>query len=129
MARYLAAHSERCSGCKTCQLICTLVHFKENNPKKGALIIKPNLPEPGFQVITCTQCGECANVCPTGAIYEENGVYKIDKEKCVGCYVCVDACPENAMVKHPAETAPIKCDLCGECVNYCGTKALYITEG
>lgn len=129
MAKHLAAKAGLCSGCKVCQLVCALVHFKENNPKKGALIVKSNLPEPGFNVVTCTQCGICASVCPVEAIYQENGVYKIDRERCIGCYACVSACPEEVMVKHPAESAPIKCDLCGECVEFCGLNVLYIAQG
>jgi ferredoxin len=33
----------------------------------------------------CTACGECASVCPTGAISPAKGVYKIDPDGCTEC--------------------------------------------
>jgi len=55
---------KRCSGCRACQVACSLHLFRENNPKKAALIIAPHFPAPGaFEVQVCTQCGQCAEVC------------------------------------------------------------------
>ena len=39
----------------------------------------------------------CVKACNFGAIGMENGVPKIDYEKCVGCMACADACPTGAM--------------------------------
>lgn len=39
----------------------------------------------------CTECGECEEVCPMGAIYEE-GKKNIHAE-CIECYTCVSVCP------------------------------------
>jgi Fe-S-cluster-containing hydrogenase component 2 len=64
--------------------------------------------------------------CPIGAIYEEDGVYRIDKEQCTGCYLCVDACQRGALFVLDEEEAPLKCDLCGKCVDECTPKALLI---
>jgi len=36
-------------------------------------------------VFGCKRCGKCKNVCPVGAIYEENELAKIDPEKCNLC--------------------------------------------
>ncbi len=125
---HLRADSTKCSGCRACLLACSLYHFRENNPKKASLAIIPHFPNPGtFEVRTCTQCGECAEVCPVDCILQnERGVYYIDAQECTACMVCVDACPEGVIFIHPDYEAPFQCDLCEECVSYCGPGALYI---
>lgn len=44
---------------------------------------------------TCTQCGICAEGCPTGAIPSENSSV-IDPEKCITCCACIKNCPQHA---------------------------------
>ena len=116
----------KCSGCKTCQLMCALSHFKEHNPKKAALGITGEFPAPGkYKISLCTQCEKCIPVCPTEAIYKEGNAIKIDPEKCTYCLVCVDECPFGAIFVHREFKVPFICDLCGECVEICPTRALY----
>lgn len=122
----IALNESRCSGCRTCQVICSLHNFKENNPKKAALKIIGHFPSPGnYEIKICDQCGVCAATCQFDAITEVEGVYRIDSEKCTGCGLCVEACPANAMIQHKAETAPIKCVACGLCVEFCQRGAVY----
>ncbi len=48
-----------CNGCKTCiQLGCPAITFEENKA--------------GIDPLLCVNCGMCVQVCPTGAIVEEN---------------------------------------------------------
>ncbi|MCL5780668.1 MAG: 4Fe-4S binding protein [Firmicutes bacterium] len=37
----------------------------------------------------------------------------------------MEVCPSNAMFRHPAEKAPIKCMSCGQCVELCQRGAIY----
>jgi NAD-dependent dihydropyrimidine dehydrogenase PreA subunit len=46
----------------------------------------------------CNGCGECAEICPTGAIILQNGKAALDESLCEGCLVCVDSCPQGAIV-------------------------------
>ncbi|MBI9084845.1 MAG: EFR1 family ferrodoxin [Desulfobacterales bacterium] len=45
----------------------------------------------------CTLCGECASLCPVGAITIEDTV-KTDNMACILCNACVKHCPEGARV-------------------------------
>jgi ferredoxin len=126
----LYADSSKCCGCKACLLACSFSHFEENNTHKAALAIVPHFPKPGtYEVRVCTQCGECANVCPVDAIPQnDKGAYYIDPEICIACDACIDACPEHVIFKVAGRDAPFECDLCGECVNFCGMSVLSIAE-
>ena len=122
----LYADSPRCSGCRACQLACSLHLWNENNPKKSALAIIAYFPDPGtFKVRVCTQCGDCADACPTGAILQnEHGAYYINPDDCTGCLACQEACPEEVIFAHRDREAPFKCDACGDCIAVCGMDVL-----
>jgi Fe-S-cluster-containing hydrogenase component 2 len=116
----------RCTGCKTCQLVCSLRHFKEHNPKKSAIGIRGEFPAPGrYRISLCTQCEKCIRVCPEDAISNQDGIIRIDADKCTYCLACVEACPFGAIFTHRDFSVPFICDVCGDCVDICPTKALY----
>lgn len=52
---------------------------------------------------SCTSCGACAEVCPSGAIDFSNP-RTIDKSKCIGCMRCVSVCPGEARKANPIMT-------------------------
>lgn len=43
----------------------------------------------------CLGLGDCANVCPTGAIAVSEGLAKVCPEKCIGCGLCAEICPND----------------------------------
>lgn len=53
----------------------------------------------------CTQCGACAQVCPSHAL-TFNGVLAFDAAKCIGCGLCVSRCPDGALRLQPREKHP-----------------------
>ncbi len=127
----LYADNARCSGCHACLVACSLNLFKENNAKKAALRVIPHFPAPGtYELKVCTQCGDCAAVCPTEAIKQnEKGTYYVDFAECNLCEACVSECPEGVMfVQVELADYAWKCDLCGDCVLVCGMDALWIGE-
>jgi Fe-S-cluster-containing hydrogenase component 2 len=47
---------------------------------------------------SCVACGTCANACPIGAIKIVAGVFaEVDQLKCVGCSKCAKECPASVI--------------------------------
>ena len=55
------------------------------------------VPEVRVDWSKCTDCGECANVCPTGALTMSEGKLVVKEELCNLCRQCVQACPYDAV--------------------------------
>ena len=45
----------------------------------------------------CTGCGLCVDACPMDAIKLENDEAKVDEDICTECGVCVEECPNDAI--------------------------------
>ncbi len=45
----------------------------------------------------CTNCGECANVCPTGALRIKDNTLVVNESLCNLCRQCIKACPYDAI--------------------------------
>lgn len=93
----------RCVGCGGCVMACkrvngTLGDVYWTNVYTEEVGEYPNARQ-RFIPIGCMHCEDapCVKHCPTGASYHaEGGFVLIDQEKCIGCRVCVSACPYKA---------------------------------
>jgi electron transfer flavoprotein alpha subunit len=54
----------------------------------------------------CLGCGLCVNNCPQQAIAIISGRARIDNRRCNECYTCVEVCPQGAI----ATLAPVSSD-------------------
>ena len=81
---------------------------------------------------TCLQCKTalCLEVCPTDAIKRDpdTAAVIVNKDLCIACGMCVEACPFGYMNLDAFLQKATKCDLCGgnpKCVQVCMARALH----
>lgn len=135
MLIYLA---DRCTGCRTCELACTMVNEKVFNPKKSRIRVQlEGVPEL-FAINVCKSCGKppCVDACPTEpkSIYRDEkvgGGMEIKEDICIRCGKCIEACPFAAISWHPETKLPLVCNTCRgdpECAKFCASKALIVGD-
>ena len=130
----LLINSNVCTGCRLCELICSMVKEKESDPAKARIYIETYMLE-GLRIPrVCVNCANppCVKVCERGALQKDEvtGIIVLDYIKCDHCAACISACPFGAIRLTP-ENKVIKCDLCGgepECVKICETEAIQFAE-
>ncbi len=92
-----------CDGCQNigkppqCTEACIQGHYVPQ-PMEWIQVYEADLPGGGTQFIPtpCQQCQNppCTNVCPVGATFSAaEGVVLIDQKRCIGCRICMAACP------------------------------------
>ena len=91
---------------------------------------------------SCIGYGDCVQVCNFDAMYIENDLVKINKNKCVACGACIKVCPRGILelipqrarvmincstrdkLKSVTEVCSVGCINCGKCVKACPAQAV-----
>ncbi len=131
MVRILKINYERCTGCRLCEQACSVYHENVLNHEKSRIKIVKWEDRGIYVPLVCRHCedAKCIKACPTKALYREPNINAvlIDEEKCMGCKMCITACPFGAISFNPDSKKIIKCDLCGgdpQCIQFCDLKAI-----
>jgi len=93
----------------------------------------------------CFGLGSCVAVCKYGAMRLENGIVVVDENKCTGCGLCIEECPQKVLVMQnktksrytvacrstdkgaaTRKYCKVGCIACNKCVNVCEYDAVKV---
>lgn len=131
MPRYgMLIDLSQCVRCRTCYVVCKVMHNIPNQFESGQSYARLNFIEPEvgkypdvrrhFLPFHCMQCDDpaCIKVCPQDAISRrEDGIIITDTDKCIGCEACVEACPYHARYLNEETGTVDACNFCVERVD------------
>ena len=111
--------NSKCIGCHACSTACK----SENEVPLGVYRTWVKTTETGlypdtrrhFQVTRCNHCSNppCVRICPTQAMFQRtDGIVEFDKDACIGCKACMQACPYDAIHIDPNTGTAAKCHYC-----------------
>lgn len=133
MPRFISVDPSGCTGCRTCEVACSLYHFGDCNPERSAIrVIRREKNGLVFSLpLVCQQCEQspCVEACPSNALSREseNDPLTVDETRCSGCGICSDACPAGCLFLDSRRKVAICCDLCGgqpQCIPLCHSHCL-----
>ena len=135
MSKMILLDQKACTGCRQCELMCSVHHTGTANPARARIQVIKWEADGFYLPMYCLQCMEpvCAAACPKGAITRNNelGRVIINYNLCIGCMMCTLTCPFGAIGVDTQEKRVIKCNHCdGEpvCVSFCEAKALQYVD-
>src|SRR3972149_2661543 len=131
VTKQLVIHPERCTACRMCELACSFEHEGVFNPNRSRIKVEIFAEEAFSPPMACYHCDDypCGQVCPTEAIIKDpnNRWITVVDNKCIGCKMCMQACPFGVMGFSAEVGVAQNCDLCGgnpQCVKFCSPNAL-----
>ena len=126
-----------CTGCRTCEMLCSLYHFGLCTPAKSAIqVIRREKGGLVFSFpLVCQQCdpAPCIESCPVAALTRDDNKspIRLNREECTLCGSCTDVCPIGCINVDPEDVQLIQCDLCqGEpqCIPACHAGCLKLVS-
>ena len=113
---------KKCSGCRLCEMVCSLFHAGVMNAEKSAVRIESDDLETSVNVpIVCRQCKDMK------CIEGEEATPRIEKNKFLWDKSRAERCPFRALTVFDGYA--YHCDLCGgnpRCLKVCTPGALHL---
>lgn len=132
--------NRKCIGCHACTTACKQEHEVPVGVNRTWVkqVEKGEFPNTRrlFSVMRCNHCTDapCVEICPVEALFiREDGIVDFDKERCIACKSCMQACPYDALYIDPETHTAAKCNYCAHridiglepaCVNVCPEHAI-----
>ena len=134
----------RCIGCHACSLACKAEHDVPLGSHRTWVkyVEKGAFPDVRrfFTVLRCNHCDDapCITICPVTALFRRsNGIVDFDRDVCIGCKACLQACPYDALHIHPDHGTVEKCNFCAHrvekgmeppCATVCPTESIVVGD-
>lgn len=134
----------RCIGCHACSLACKSEHEVPLGSYRTWVkyVEKGFFPEVRrtFSVLRCNHCEDppCVEICPVTALFQrDDGIVDFDRDLCIGCKACMQACPYDALYIHPDRNTAEKCNFCAHrveiqleppCATVCPAEAILVGD-
>jgi Fe-S-cluster-containing dehydrogenase component/formate-dependent nitrite reductase membrane component NrfD len=134
----------RCIGCHACSVACKAEHDVPLGDYRTWVkyVEKGAFPDVRrfFTVLRCNHCeaAPCVEICPTTALYRrDDGIVDFDRDACIGCKACMQACPYDALYIHPDRGTAEKCNFCAHrieigleppCATVCPAEAILVGD-
>lgn len=143
--RYGFAIDQRtCIGCHACTVACKTEHDIPVGQFRTWVkyVDKGEYPTTTREmgVMRCNHCtnAPCVKGCPTNALFiREDGIVDFDNELCIGCKMCMQACPYDAIYIDKNTNTAAKCNFCAHridqglepaCVQVCPTESIWMGD-
>ena len=117
----MALEYQNCIDCKACEVACKEQNGVQLGADKQRIWVSQSeisifgQPFVALHPSQCNHCldAPCVDVCPTGAShFAEGGLVFTDKETCILCKGCMEACPYDARFVDDKHVAVDKCTFC-----------------
>ena len=120
----ISVNHVKCTGCRLCEIICSLYHLEIINPEKSAIRIQKDDLDTSFnKPLVCRQCKKMK--CLDGESVEA----ELEKKQFLWKRERAEKCPFGGLnvFGHDA----YHCDLCGgrpQCVSVCTSEAIRVEK-
>ena len=143
--KVIAVYTDRCTGCKTCELYCATERGSSGKTLLTAVQESPT-PQARLRVegaggaslpVQCRHClhAPCLDACISGALTRdpESNMVVVRQDRCIACWTCTMFCPYGVIFPWPERGFALKCDRCTYmehpvCVDVCPTQALKLID-
>ena len=126
---------DRCLACRNCERVCSFQDAGGFLRENTNIWVRVDLDARTIFTMTCQQCeiAACLEICPASALKRDPHTWAVvvDETACIGCKMCISACPFGCIHFEEERRVAAKCNLCNgqpRCVQNCMAGALHYDD-